>query len=675
MKRRLLFIFLLLISYFSQGQLIENYHKKLQSEKLTTEKRFQILDTLAILTENENFHPLYEEVATQCVNLGLKLKKYERTAYQTISVLYFYNNIMGKPEKGIPYANRILKFEDAISSFFKRGMLYQYRGDAYYFSNQINNSIKDYDQAEYYFVNAPQEYNRMIALTRFYRAGALAKKGEFVKATTDLQNAIGFLETTTDTFNIVASRNELSMLFSKYQFFDKAEEQRQEILKLKTISKALLASIYVNKANDVYAQNNFQEYEANMLKALDYAVNSDRRAFSEPTILMNLAQKYYLNNNILLAKEYENKFLQNYDKNSDFLKSSYQELLVTKLLTEKKYKQAREILMKQLETLKRNSNTNKLYKTHKDLAEVNALLNNYETAFYHQQKFEYLKDSIETNQKLKSLAYYQTQFETELKDNIIQKTKASLQLSKLQSETNKKLFILSLIAFLIGSIGILTYRKRFQIKKEKRLEEQFAQDLISAQDQERQHISSNLHDSLGQSLVLIKKQAKKTGDKNLTESITDAIEELRAISRNIYPPILEKLGLSYTLEQLSKQIFSLTAIRFNLALEDVEKSITKNQRLHIYRFVQEAINNSIKHAEATQIDLSMKIKEDSLHIQILDNGKGFNVEQQLKLTKSMGLQTLKHRIEGMKGKLTLESNTSGTNIQAFIPLAMLHYEK
>lgn len=122
-------------------------------------------------------------------------------------------------------------------------MLYLYRGDAYFFTNQNETAIQDYDQAENYFTQVQPPYKRMTALTQQYRAGALARKGEFVKATTDLQNAIEYFETITDTFYIVATRNKLSILFSAYRFFDKVEEQHQEFLKLGTSSNAQLAAM------------------------------------------------------------------------------------------------------------------------------------------------------------------------------------------------------------------------------------------------------------------------------------------------------------------------------------------------------------------------------------------------------------------------------------------------
>lgn len=646
---------------------IQKFHLQLQKETSNKELRYQLLDTLAILTEDANFHPLYEEVATECVQLGLQLKKYERTAYQTISVLYFYNNILSRPEKGIPYADAILTFEDSIPSFFKRGMLYQYRGDAHYFSSQIENAIEDYNKAEYFFESAPAEYDRMIALTRSYRAAAYAKTGAFVKATTDLQNALEYLEATTDTFNIIASRNELSMLFSKYEFYEKASEQRQEILKLNASSNAQLASIYVNIANDAYAQNQFEDYEKNMLQALVFARDSNRRSFSEPIILLSLAEKYYQKGEIESAQKFEQQYVEKYPEKTDFTKASFRQLQIAKYLSSNNYEQAKDSLEAHLAYLKSTKDVQSIYKTQAKLAGVYQSLKNYNKAYQLQNESMRLKDSVETDKKLKSLAYYQTQFETERKDRKIAETQASLDLVNLQSRNNKRIFYISLLSLLMASIAFFVYRNRLQLKKEETLQRQFAQDLIQAQDKEREMIAGNLHDSLGQSLVLLKKQARKSNQTDLIESTSYAIEELREISRNIYPPVLKKLGLSYTLEQLSKQVFETTAIQFDLALANIEDVISPKETLNLYRFIQEALSNTLKHAEATQISISIKRLENKIEVEVHDNGKGFDVEDKLNRSQSLGLLTLRHRIEAMRGTFTIKSNSNGTQVIGLIP--------
>lgn len=674
MPKKILLLFYLFSGFitdvYSQdlNPVIEKFHIQLQNEKSNLERRYQLLDTLAILTENANFHPLYEEVSTECVQLGFQLKKYERTAYQTTSILYFYNNVVGSPKKGIPYASKILTKKDSIFSNFKIGILYQYRGDAYYFSNQNKKAIEDYDLSEIYFEKEKPPYERMIALTRFYRAAALAKTGEFVKATSDLQNSIEFLQTTTDTFNIVAARNELSILFSNYRFYNQAEEQRQEILKLGTSTNAQLTAIYIQKADDAYEQNDFHAFEENMFKALAFAKDSDRQELAEPQILLGLAEKYYINQQVETAEKYANQFFNNFDKTDDFVQTELRLYYIAKLTTEKKYSAAKDSLEAYLAVLKSSQNIKAIYKTQDRLAKLYAQLNQFEKAYQYESEAKQLKDSIETDQKLKSLAYYQTQFETEQKEKQLQAAESSLAMVALQSKNNTRLFSISILALLFASICVFIYRNRLRLKKEKQLQLQFTQDLIQAQDQERVNISSNLHDSLGQSLVLLKKQARKTQNQDLVDSVSYALEELRTISRNIYPPVLKKLGLSYTLEQLTKQVFKTTAIQFDLSLANIEDAITADESLNLYRFIQEALSNAIKHAEATSIEISIKRSDSKIEVLVKDNGKGFKVKEKLNQSKSLGLLTLRHRVEAMKGTLSIQSNAEGTNVKATIPI-------
>ena len=653
---------------FAQENAIDQLYSKLKTTEADSEARYQLLDTLAILTENADFHPYYEEVATECVRLGLKQKKYERTAYQTISVLYFYNNIDGNPEKGIPFADAILKYKDSIPSYFKRAMLFMNRGDAYYFTNQNDQAIENYNQAEYYFGSGEEKFERFVAMVRSYRAAALAKKGEFVKATTDLQKAIVHLETTTDTFNMVSSRNELSILFSNYRFYEKAEAQRQEILKLKYSNDAQLASIYLKSANDAYEQNKIADFEKNILKALEYAQKTDRRKFTEPSVLLTIAEKYYELNRKELAEKYEADFMALYNPDTDFIKSDYRLLQITKAMINNQFEEAKVLLEAHLVDAKQTNNAKSIYKTEAKLATVYASMGKFEKAFKHQTKASHLKDSIESDIKLKSLSYYQTEFETEKKDQLIASTTSKLSLLALESKLKIRLLIIVIIVGFVLVVGFYVVKKRQEIQKEQEIQLKFTQELIKSQDKERAHISSNLHDSLGQTLVILKKQIKKSNQESLIETVDFAIDELRTISRNLYPPILQKLGLGYTLEQLSKQIFDSTAIHFNLTIDKIEPYFSQDEVLNVYRFIQEALNNTLKHAEATEINIKLLKETKQIRIQIQDNGKGFDVSNKKTQNKSLGLQTLKHRVESLQGKLKIESSNKGTQIIGIIPI-------
>ncbi|TQD39371.1 tetratricopeptide repeat-containing sensor histidine kinase [Haloflavibacter putidus] len=637
---------------------IRFFKEKLQKTTAAPE-RFKLLDTLAILTENNNFDASYENIATKCVELGLELKKYTRTAYQTVSIVYYYNNITGEPEKGIPYANAILEFQDAINWPYQEAMLYLYRGDAYFFSNQNNKAITDYNQAERYFEKLGKK--RMATLTNQYRAAAYSKKGELVKAVKDLQKSIKFFKTSKDTFNYVAAKHELSLLFSKYDFFAKAEDQRQKILRLDYSTNAQLASIFLNKSIDLYKQNNFKGFEENLEKALMYAKESNRVEFTVPVIYLVFASKYYENQYPKKAKKYLDLFYKNYDPKNKFTRGYLQETLINKSIVEKRYNYAINLLYKRLEEAKQASDYETIVNAQKKLGKLYKDINQPIAAFTHFERYSILKDSIESDKKLKSLAYYQSVFESKEKDQIIKTKNAQIQILDLKNLNQRKL------NWLIGLLGILGisliyfFFKRQKIKKEKTIHELFAQALLEEREKERLAIAGNLHDSLGQELILIKKRTENLNDDFLTKAISGSIHSLREITRNIYPPSLKRFGLVDAIEDLVGKTEESTALTIDLQM-NLKTNLNEKQSLNIYRFLQECLHNTIKHAQASAVKIKIKQKNKKIKIIYNDNGNGFDVAEKLKSSKSFGLKTLRQRAKILKAAFNIKSSQNGTII-------------
>ncbi len=665
LKNKIFLSFSLLLLTFgwsaAQNSLEKDIHffkEKLQKTN-TAQERFRLLDTLAILTENNNFDASYEVIATTCVELGLELKKYTRTAYQTVSVLYYYNNIAGNAQKGIPYANAILEFRDSIKWPYQEAMLYLYRGDAYFFTNQNNKAIADYDQAELYFEKLDKK--RMAALTRQYRAAAYSNKGQMVKAVRDLQQSIQFLKTSKDTFNYVAAKHELSLIFSKYDFYDKAEEQRQKILNLNYSNNAQLASIFLNRSIDLYQQNNFRGFEENLEKALQYATKSNRVEFTVPIIYLVFASKYYENQHIDKAEKYLTLFYNNYDPNNKFTSKHLQEALINKAIAEKRYSTAINLLHQRLDEAKQVSDYETIINAEEKLGRLYRGINQPIAAFTHFEQYSVLKDSIESDKKLKSLAYFQSVFESQEKDRIIKTKNAQIQILDLKNLNQRKLnWLIGLLSF-FSIILVYFLFKRQKIKKEKILHELFAQELLQEREKERLAIAGNLHDSLGQELILIKKRTENLNDDFLTNAISGSIHSLREITRNIYPPSLKRFGLGDAIEDLVGKTEESTTLTIDLQM-NFKANLNEKQSLNIYRFLQECLHNTIKHAQASAVKIKIKQKNKKIKIIYKDNGNGFDVAEKLKSSTSFGLKTLRQRAKILKAAFKIKSNQNGTKI-------------
>jgi len=218
----------------------------------------------------------------------------------------------------------------------------------------------------------------------------------------------------------------------------------------------------------------------------------------------------------------------------------------------------------------------------------------------------------------------------------------------------------------LASIVFLLWLVRQQ-QQRKQLQEQFSQDLMQSQEDERARIAKDLHDSVGQQLTLIKRQLQEQGQNSMSTLTNNALEEVRQISRGLYPAIIQQLGLSGSIEQLLFDVDEQTDLFVSAEIDDIDTHFDKTSALHLYRFIQENVSNVIKHAKAKALTVSISKTEKHTTIVISDNGKGFDVAEKQK-NNSLGLKTLEERIRILAGTLVIESTPkTGTHTTAIIP--------
>jgi signal transduction histidine kinase len=207
----------------------------------------------------------------------------------------------------------------------------------------------------------------------------------------------------------------------------------------------------------------------------------------------------------------------------------------------------------------------------------------------------------------------------------------------------------------------------------KKLQEEFARGLIESAEEERSRIAKELHDGVGQQLSFIKRQLMEQ-QHTMSSVASNTLEEVRNISRGLYPAIIQQLGLTGSIEQLFFDLDKQTDFFVSTVIDEVDDSFDEKAALHIYRFIQETISNILKHAfplsyNTTSKTVSVDILkgERAVTIIIQDNGKGFDpIKKQKK--NSLGLKTIEERIRILEGTLTIDSHQRvGTTLTAKIP--------
>ena len=235
--------------------------------------------------------------------------------------------------------------------------------------------------------------------------------------------------------------------------------------------------------------------------------------------------------------------------------------------------------------------------------------------------------------------------------------------------TSKNFFYRTWWFYLLLTFGLVSLTLYFlkQALAKRHLQEKFSEALMFSQEAERTRIAKELHDSVGQQLTLIKRKTQIENLDEITCMTNSALEEVRSISRGLYPPILKQLGLTECLQQLINDLDEGTTTFFTADLDSIDMYFSEKESLNFYRFIQESVTNILKHAKATSVEIKIKKLPQKILVKIADNGIGFDPIQ-ARREHSLGLKTMAERIRILKGTISISSKLGqGTIIQTEIP--------
>lgn len=205
------------------------------------------------------------------------------------------------------------------------------------------------------------------------------------------------------------------------------------------------------------------------------------------------------------------------------------------------------------------------------------------------------------------------------------------------------------------------------------LEKETKRLLVATEEKERERISRDLHDGIGPLLTSVKLKISALGHPHQQEIINlidETLQEVRRLSRNLMPSLIRDFGPGVALEQLVNDLSkNLTKIEINFvnAVLAEDSGIDNQVGIAIYRIGQESLNNAIKHANATKINMSVTEFEDHVNFYIQDNGKGFDPAA-LQHSLGKGIINIRERVNMLNGDLVIESSKEGTTIEAIIPI-------
>ena len=207
------------------------------------------------------------------------------------------------------------------------------------------------------------------------------------------------------------------------------------------------------------------------------------------------------------------------------------------------------------------------------------------------------------------------------------------------------------------------------------------QRIIDTQEEERGRVARELHDSISQILVGVRyaldlaQRRLQRGDvragdslRKGQDSLATAIQEVRRISRDLRPGTLDDLGLAPALRALIDEFSERTGITSELETVVFRNRLDEDAKIALFRVAQEALTNIERHSGATHVAIRIAGHKSGATLRIQDNGHGFQIDR---ATGGLGLRNMQERIEQLDGTLRILSSTSGTVIEAEVPLSHL----
>ncbi len=227
--------------------------------------------------------------------------------------------------------------------------------------------------------------------------------------------------------------------------------------------------------------------------------------------------------------------------------------------------------------------------------------------------------------------------------------------------------------FLANSIKLLEIEKKLAQKRIIQLQQSFNQRMLARQEEDRSHLARELHDSIGQSLSLLHINLRSReaatledlppmmSDKQILDLVKKTIFEVRQLSHQLHPSQLNSISLIRAIHVLIKQVRVKKVPEFKMAIGIEDKQIAEDKKIHLYRIVQEALNNLIKHADASHCYISLAEVNNVIQLSIRDDGCGFCVGKVPRY--GLGMTSLADRADIINAKLNIKSELGrGTTI-------------
>ncbi|SFT74484.1 Signal transduction histidine kinase [Algoriphagus locisalis] len=596
------------------------------------------------------------------------LSEYDLMADYVLQLVHHPSSSIQDPELKRRLLKQAISHENELSKSEDKGNLHLKLAGNYFDLEQFDSAIMEYGKAIERFSDKDSIF---IADSYFFRGQARDYKGDLVGGMQDYQYARDIYSNLQDEEYVNYVDGGMAILFSKFAIYNEAEKIRNSLITTYRQAKdpRNVAIQLYNQAEDFGKQGRYEEQKIYLQKADSLTPFDQRDFYTESMIKLSLSNYFGEHGDIQKQKEYFEQAKEMLPEVPEIATTNPVYLNAKALLaySEGNFSAANQLANASLDAAKKSKNMDHLIKAYKLLGDTYNDLGQSAKAYEVRQKLTQYTDSIFSANQATTFSYYQTLYETERKEKEILTKTQEIEAISQRNQARLRLIGISVFFLIISGVVIFLWKNLQHEKKKKDMQSRFSQELLKNQEEERVRISKDLHDGLGQSLLLIKNKVALNKDNTTGELLDTAISELRAIARSLHPMQLEKLGLSKAAENLLDQIDRETDIFVSSEIEDLKGILKKEEELQLYRILQESINNVLKHSQASALRVIFNKSGKRVELRIEDNGKGFDFSEKLNDFQSLGLKTLKERIASVNGSMKINSEKGvGTSLSFIV---------
>ncbi len=555
----------------------------------------------------------------------------------------------------------------------------------------------NYPLADSFLSIAEQTFTRLndkfrLAKVSNARGSQGVMTGNYLLAADNYTKAAETFDELKDTANSLIAYQNLIAVLGQIKNHERAIVLGKRNLQIAERQRDTLSIGYAlqNLVSDLIYTNQLDEAATYLDRLLNFAnTNIDQNLSAE--IYSTVGTYYYHKNDFEKAAGfYETALQKAIALDNKYQLGNHYNSLGQAYYRARNFSKAKETLLTGMSVARESKNKGAESEIALSLSSLYDSLGDYKTAYKNLLLHTELGDSILNSEIRSTTSQLEAKYESNKKENEI------LRLQKVEQEKDFQLkrrntFLSIGVGLIVVLIVILYLLRRNFSNKQKLAQQQSAlleekiktiekeqqisslQSMINGQETERTRIAKDLHDGLGGIFSTVKMHystlqqdtpAVKENPlyKKTLDLINNASDELRKVAHNMMPEVLMKVGLVEALQDFCNNISVGRLLNIRLQTFGMEKRLGSSTEIMLYRIIQELVNNIIKHAYATEAIIQINREGNRLSLTIEDNGKGFDTKE-AEEKRSMGMATVKSRVDYLNGKLTIDSRKDiGTTV-------------